>query len=223
MATDKASPSCHIKQQHHWAVCLLECVSCFSNSFFSAYSWKCRELQSFRKRKHGEDFFYHILYLLVTCWCCELNFPYQTFSKNINNRISKPAWATLSTWKRLAWNEIWVLRMLSRRSNSNTLIPFVQQQRDALLIICIPCIDSEREEGSHKWVESSASIFSGSKTMFWGWEVEDRKGRSKRRGMTSSNAYEANSVQTSGKTQQHGHHSASKLDPDIQTLTEMKL
>ena len=170
-----------------------------------------------------EKICHHILCLLLTCWCCALKFPYQTFSKNINNRISEPAWATLSTWKRLAWNEIWVLRMLSRRSNSNTPIPFVQQQRDALLIICIPCIDSEREEGSHKWAGSSASISSGSKTMFCGWEVEDSKGRSKRRQMTSSNAYEANSVQTSSKTQRHGHHIASKLDPDIKTLTEMKL
>lgn len=51
--------------------------------------------------------------------------------------------------------------MLSKRSNSNTLIPSMQQQRDALLIICIPCTDSEREgealsELKAAWASSAA-------------------------------------------------------------------
>lgn len=37
-----------------------------------------------------------------------------------------------------------------RKSNSNTPIPSTGQQRDALPIICVPCTDGEREEGSHK-------------------------------------------------------------------------
>lgn len=42
----------------------------------------------------------------------------------------------------------WALRMLSRKSNSNTPIPSTGQQRDALPLICVPCTDGEREEGS---------------------------------------------------------------------------
>lgn len=140
------------------------------------------------------------------------------FLKNINNPISNPAWTTLSTWKSLAWNEIWVLRMLSRRSNSNTPIPSMQQQRDALLIICIPCTDSERVEGSYKWVESSESIFPRLSNNVLGdraekWKI--RKIRSERKRMGSGNNYKANSVQNIGKTQQHGHPDAWRLDPDI--------
>lgn len=88
------------------------------------------------------------------------DFPFQTFleiliSPSANPRTQR---AAPSTWKSVAWMEIWVLRMLSRGSKSNTPIPSAQQQRDALLIICMPCNDSERETGIYEWVESSASI-----------------------------------------------------------------
>lgn len=100
-------------------------------------------------------------YLRVTHWCWWVQGFTLNVPKNNDNHISIPVWATLSAWKNLAWNEIWVLRMLSRRSNSNTPIPSMQQQRDALLIIFISCIDSKRVGGSYKWVESRRSLFSG--------------------------------------------------------------
>lgn len=86
------------------------------------------------------------------------DFPFQTLLKILISLSAAPPRAALSTWKSVAWIEIWVLRMLSRGSNSNTPIPSVQQQRDAPLIICMPCNDSERETGIYKWVESSASV-----------------------------------------------------------------
>lgn len=132
--------------------------------------------------------------------CCAFWVSLLNFSQNINKLISNsPPRAALSTWKSVAWIEIWVLRMLSRGSNSNTPIPSMQQQRDAPLIICMPCNDSERETGIYKWVESSASILQcrEDNVLGVGWKVEDKKGRSGRE-MTSSNTH---SVQDNGKTQ----------------------
>lgn len=89
--------------------------------------------------------------------------------------------------------------MLSGGSNSNTPIPSVQQQRDARLIICMPCNDSERETESTSELKAARASSAAWKTMFWGWgrKVEDKDGRSGWK-MTSSNTH---SVQDNGKTQ----------------------
>lgn len=92
---------------------------------------------------------------------------------------------------------IWVLRMLSPGSNSNTPIPSTQQQRDALLIIPMPCSGSQRQTGISKGVESSASVRQcrEDKVSGVGWKVGDKAGRSGRK-MTSSDTH---SVQDNGK------------------------
>ena len=82
----------------------------------------------------------------------------------------------------------------------------MQQQRDALLIICIPCIDSEREGGGGAASESKKQcdhlqLLLDNVLEGWGWvgrlfEVEDKK----EKGWESSNTHEANSVQSDGKT-----------------------
>lgn len=64
----------------------------------------------------------------------------------------------------------------------------MQQQRDALLIICIPCIDSKREGGelqvSRKQQEHQElldNVLEGGGVLLF--EVGDKKGRSERKGM----------------------------------------
>lgn len=68
-----------------------------------------------------------------------------------------------------------------RESSSNTPIPSLRQQRDALLIICIPCTDSEREEGSYKVIPKTTLVAQRQCFRVRVWEGDD-KSRSEGKG-----------------------------------------
>lgn len=126
----------------------------------------------------------------------------QTFT-NARRRVSEETSHHPSAWKGFAWNEIWVLPILSRRSNANTPILSMWQQKHTPRIISIPCLGhggSEEAVGfMSEWRASGASLDN------WGggqaragdsclkWKIRDDKYDEKER--ESSDTRKADSVQ----------------------------
>lgn len=92
--------------------------------------------------------------------------------------------------------------MLSRESKSNTPIPSTGQQRDALPIICIPCTGGERKEGSYKVIPQTPGGTSVAVRQCFEvrvWEVDDKRGRSERKGILEGGRLEQIACKTLAK------------------------
>lgn len=76
------------------------------------------------------------------------------------------------------------------------------QQKDALLIICIPCTDGEREEGSYKVIlqtPGGTSVTVRQCLEVRVWEVDDKRGRSESKGILEGGLMEQIACKTLAK------------------------
>lgn len=76
------------------------------------------------------------------------------------------------------------------------------QQKDALPIICIPCTDGEREEGSYKVILQTPGGTSVTVRQCFEvrvWEVDDKRGRSERKGILEGGLVEQIACKTLAK------------------------
>lgn len=94
----------------------------------------------------------------------------------------------------------------------------MQQQRDALLIICIPCIDSEREGGGGASSESRKQWDHLQLLLdnVWGGEICLKLKIRKKRDESPAIPMKQIACKAMAKQRWHGHHNAWRLTPDIE-------